>query len=74
MVFYIGLAHSIVSSIALIVDIIFVAFKMEKILNFRLHCIVAVFGLIMFHLFTFNWPFLPGTLKMYTQKGKEYRF
>jgi hypothetical protein len=42
----------------------------EFSLNFRLHCVCAIIGLMLFHLFTFDWPFLPSDLKTYTQQGK----
>lgn len=72
-VFYLGLAHSILSLVALCVNLVFVMFKMEKLANFRMQCMAAIIGLILFHLITFDYPFLPGSLKTYSQKGNCFK-
>ncbi|KAI6192057.1 hypothetical protein M3Y97_00294900 [Aphelenchoides bicaudatus] len=70
--FNLGMAHSILSMVALAVNLIFVTFKMERLLNFRAGCLCAIGGLIVFHLITLDWPFLSGSLKTYSQQ--EYEF
>ncbi|KAI6173127.1 Major facilitator superfamily domain-containing protein 8 [Aphelenchoides besseyi] len=67
-VFRMGIAHSCLSFLALGINVLFVSFKMEKILNFRIACLSAVCGLIVFHLITFSWPFLGGSLTTYSQE------
>jgi hypothetical protein len=69
-VFYLGLAHTLLSLVALCVNLMFVSFKMEKLAEFRKQCLGALFGLMLYHAITFNYPFLPGHLKTYSQKGK----
>ncbi|KAI6205139.1 hypothetical protein M3Y94_00758700 [Aphelenchoides besseyi] len=53
---------------------IFAFNKMEVVrINFRRHVIVALFGLIVFHLVSFSWPFLSGHLQTYTNEDLKNR-
>ncbi|KAI6173267.1 hypothetical protein M3Y98_01063500 [Aphelenchoides besseyi] len=61
---YLAITHACLSAIAFCVYMSFVVFN----INFRRHVIVALFGLIVFHLVSFSWPFLSGHLKTYTNK------
>ncbi|KAI6204977.1 hypothetical protein M3Y94_00739800 [Aphelenchoides besseyi] len=65
---YIAIAHGAVSLLTLLVNMAYFMFKMEKILDFRVQCIVGLFGLLAFHLISFSWPFLPNSLTTYSQE------
>lgn len=66
---FLGLAHGATSFLTLLVNIGYFLFKTEKVVNFRVQCILALFGLVVMHLLTYSWPFLPGSLVTYTQEG-----
>ncbi|CAD5233877.1 unnamed protein product [Bursaphelenchus xylophilus] len=62
---YIGLAHGALSFIAFLVYLAFFVGRLDKYINNRNQTIVALGGLIIFHLATFSWPFLGGSLPKY---------
>uniref|UniRef100_A0A183C800 MFS domain-containing protein n=1 Tax=Globodera pallida TaxID=36090 RepID=A0A183C800_GLOPA len=58
-VFYESIAHSLRGIIALLVYIAYIAFDLGKRVNDRLCCLCSLGALLLFHLVTFSWPFLP---------------
>ncbi|KAI3415685.1 hypothetical protein GPALN_005277 [Globodera pallida] len=61
-VFYESLAHIARGLLALLVYVLYIVFDLGKILNDRIICILSLVGLLLFHLITFSWPFLPDNV------------
>uniref|UniRef100_A0A914HTK3 Major facilitator superfamily (MFS) profile domain-containing protein n=1 Tax=Globodera rostochiensis TaxID=31243 RepID=A0A914HTK3_GLORO len=61
-VFYESLAHIARGLLALLVYVLYIVFDLGKILNDRIICILSLVGLLLFHLVTFSWPFLPDNV------------
>uniref|UniRef100_A0A183C9K1 MFS domain-containing protein n=1 Tax=Globodera pallida TaxID=36090 RepID=A0A183C9K1_GLOPA len=64
-VFYESLAHIARGLLALLVYVLYIVFDLGKILNDRIICILSLVGLLLFHLITFSWPFLPDNVNVY---------
>ncbi|KAI6191933.1 hypothetical protein M3Y97_00281400 [Aphelenchoides bicaudatus] len=64
---YLAIAHSLMSGLAFCVYISFAVFKIDNV-KFRSHLMCALFGLIVFHLLTFAYPFWPNITKTYTDQ------
>ncbi|KAL3072393.1 hypothetical protein niasHT_034077 [Heterodera trifolii] len=58
--FYESLAHIARGLLSLLVYALYIVFDLGKILNDRLVCLFSLVGLLLFHLITFSWPFLPN--------------
>uniref|UniRef100_A0A914CRX6 Uncharacterized protein n=2 Tax=Acrobeloides nanus TaxID=290746 RepID=A0A914CRX6_9BILA len=54
--------QGIVGIFTLLNYIAYICFKMEKFINFRMSCMFALTIMILFHLVTYSWPFLPNSI------------
>ncbi|KAH7728844.1 Protein Y53G8AR.7 a [Aphelenchoides avenae] len=64
---YISTAQGFMSFLAFLTYIVYIVFKLDRVLNFRVNCIISLIGLVVFHLLTFSWPFLPGKVQTYVE-------
>lgn len=71
---YIAVAQLLRSMLAFITYASYIKFNLGKILNNRIISISALCGLLLFHLTSYSWPFLPGQIKMYTNYGMFHHF
>ncbi|KAI1702611.1 major facilitator superfamily domain-containing protein [Ditylenchus destructor] len=62
---FMATAQAIMSFLAFLTYIAFIAFRLDKIVNFRLNCMLSLFLLIVFHLLTYSYSFLPGQVKIF---------
>ncbi|KAI6192230.1 hypothetical protein M3Y97_00314600 [Aphelenchoides bicaudatus] len=63
-------SHLILGFLSLFIYLLFIVIKMEKHCDFRKICISGLLGFVLFHVVTYSWPFLPGSLKTYS--NEEY--
>ncbi|CAD5230031.1 unnamed protein product [Bursaphelenchus okinawaensis] len=68
---YIAAAQGIMSFLAFLTYLAFIVFKPERFMSFRLGCFLSLIGLIVFHLLTISWPFLPGQVQTFHQNLTE---
>uniref|UniRef100_A0A7E4VXY0 MFS domain-containing protein n=1 Tax=Panagrellus redivivus TaxID=6233 RepID=A0A7E4VXY0_PANRE len=45
--------------------IVYVFFKLERFISSRIACMFSLASLILFHLITYSWPFIPGHVAMH---------
>uniref|UniRef100_A0A1I7RWL3 MFS domain-containing protein n=1 Tax=Bursaphelenchus xylophilus TaxID=6326 RepID=A0A1I7RWL3_BURXY len=58
-------SHAVLSTLAFLIYGSFVVFKMDKRVNYRKCCILGLCILLLFHIVTYSYPFLPGHLSTY---------
>ncbi|KAI1700990.1 major facilitator superfamily domain-containing protein [Ditylenchus destructor] len=64
-------AQGAIGCLTLAMCIAYISLNLEKFLNLRASCIIPLAGLIVFHLITYSWPFLPGHVPMFNStKGQ----
>jgi ceroid-lipofuscinosis MFS transporter 7 len=63
---YIAVAQLLRSLLAFITYASYIKLNLGKILNSRITSISSLCGLLLFHLTSYSWPFLPGQIKMFT--------
>ncbi|CAD5230221.1 unnamed protein product [Bursaphelenchus okinawaensis] len=68
---YVAISYSFMSVVEFVAYALFVFAKLDRWLKLRFHCLCGFAGLIILHLITFSWPFLPGELVTYTNKDME---
>ncbi|CAD5234076.1 unnamed protein product [Bursaphelenchus xylophilus] len=66
---YIAAAQVVMSFLAFLTYLAFIVFKPERFMSFRLGCLLSLVGLIIFHLLTISWPFLPGQIQTFHQSN-----
>uniref|UniRef100_A0A914HGQ2 MIR domain-containing protein n=1 Tax=Globodera rostochiensis TaxID=31243 RepID=A0A914HGQ2_GLORO len=66
-----SIAQSLVGAITFGIYILYISLKSKKELNCRLSCILSFIGLIVFHLITFSWPFLPTPVRTFNETRPE---
>ncbi|KAH7716128.1 Protein Y53G8AR.7 a [Aphelenchoides avenae] len=60
-------AQGVVGALTFAVYIAYIVFKIDKILNYRVSCMISLAALALFHIVTYAWPFLPGKVQTYTE-------
>uniref|UniRef100_A0A914CWT7 Major facilitator superfamily (MFS) profile domain-containing protein n=1 Tax=Acrobeloides nanus TaxID=290746 RepID=A0A914CWT7_9BILA len=45
--------------------LMYILLKMDKYLNCRVSCMISLAALILFHLVTYSWPFIPGNVVLH---------
>ncbi|KAI1705430.1 major facilitator superfamily domain-containing protein [Ditylenchus destructor] len=63
-VFYTSVAQGIIGLFTLGIYIIYITLRLERYLRPRESVIYALFILLLFHLITYSWPFIPGHVKI----------
>ncbi|KAI6205121.1 hypothetical protein M3Y94_00756600 [Aphelenchoides besseyi] len=66
---YIAISQAAMSGLALLIYFLFIVFKADRFLSFRLCCVLALGGLACFYLITFSYPFLPHSIKTFHHNG-----
>ncbi|KAL3082806.1 hypothetical protein niasHS_010608 [Heterodera schachtii] len=66
-----AIAQSLVGAITFGTYILYISLKSKKELNCRLSCILSFVGLIIFHLITFSWPFLPTPVTTFNETQSQ---
>ncbi|KAI1695818.1 major facilitator superfamily domain-containing protein [Ditylenchus destructor] len=64
-------AQGAIGCLTLAMYIAYISLNLEKFLNFRGSCILSLSGLIIFHLVTYSWPFLPGHVPMFNSTNGQ---
>ena len=64
-------AHLWMSALSLCTYIIYIKFDLGRRVSNRWATVIALFGFVTFYLFSYSWPFLPGELVTYNNRGKE---
>ncbi|KAI1699631.1 major facilitator superfamily domain-containing protein [Ditylenchus destructor] len=64
-------AQGAVGCLTLAMYIAYISLNLEKFLNFRGSCILSLSGLIVFHLVTYSYPFLPGHVQMFNSTNGQ---
>ncbi|KAI6173253.1 hypothetical protein M3Y98_01062000 [Aphelenchoides besseyi] len=62
---FIAISQAAMSGLALLIYFLFIVFKADRFLSFRLCCVLALGGLACFYLITFSYPFLPQPIKTF---------
>uniref|UniRef100_A0A915CKZ4 Uncharacterized protein n=1 Tax=Ditylenchus dipsaci TaxID=166011 RepID=A0A915CKZ4_9BILA len=62
---YMATAQAIMSFLAFLTYICFIVFRLDKLMNFRLNCMISLAALIVFHLLTYSYPFLSGHIQTF---------
>lgn len=58
--------------LAFLVYLIFIIFRLDKVVNFRFNCIAAMVGLGVFHLLTYSaYPFVPTHVETFNSLVKH---
>ncbi|CAD5233631.1 unnamed protein product [Bursaphelenchus xylophilus] len=68
---YVAISYSFMSVVEFLAYALFVFAKLDRWLRLRFHCLCGFAALIVLHLITFSWPFLPGELTTYTNKDMD---
>lgn len=55
-------------------DIFYGSNKIQCRMNERMVCLVSIFGLLAFHVFTYSYPFLPNNVITFNNSGKHLLF
>uniref|UniRef100_A0A1I7S9V9 MFS domain-containing protein n=1 Tax=Bursaphelenchus xylophilus TaxID=6326 RepID=A0A1I7S9V9_BURXY len=63
-----GITHTATTGVALTLYVCIMVFKLDRFMNLRRQIVCAFIGLLVFHMITFAWPFLPSGLNKYTQE------
>ena len=69
-----ALAHVCQSLLAFFTYAAYIKYNLGRILNSRKVTIIALGGLILFHLLSYSWPFLPGSLVKYNNFGMTQKY
>jgi hypothetical protein len=68
---YIAAAQLMTSFLAFLTYLLFIVLNADRFINFRLCCIISLFGLAAFYLITLSWPFIPGNVLVYHHNRKN---
>ena len=68
---YFAIAQAIMSFLAFLTYLAFIFYRIEKIMNFRINLICSLIALILFHLLTFSYPFLPGHVQTFSSANQS---
>ncbi|KAI6213518.1 hypothetical protein M3Y94_00159800 [Aphelenchoides besseyi] len=57
-------AQGIVGALTFLTYLAYIFLKLERYIKLRIGCVIALMGLVLFHLITFSWPFLPNKVNI----------
>ncbi|KAI1706707.1 major facilitator superfamily domain-containing protein [Ditylenchus destructor] len=60
-------AESIMNILSLLTYFSYIILRLDKIMNFRLNCIICLFSYFTFYLATYSFPFLPNRIMTYNE-------
>ncbi|CAK5106238.1 unnamed protein product [Meloidogyne enterolobii] len=69
---YFSAAQAIMSLLAFLIYVGFIMFRFDRFLHERCNVIASLFALLLFHILTYSYPFLPGHLTTYS--SEDYPF
>uniref|UniRef100_A0A914NF51 Major facilitator superfamily (MFS) profile domain-containing protein n=1 Tax=Meloidogyne incognita TaxID=6306 RepID=A0A914NF51_MELIC len=69
---YFSAAQAIMSLLAFLIYVGFIMFRFDRFLHERCNVIASLFALLLFHVLTYSYPFLPGHLTTYS--SEDYPF
>ncbi|CAK5028793.1 unnamed protein product [Meloidogyne enterolobii] len=69
---YFSAAQAIMSLLAFLIYVGFIMFRFDRFLHERCNVITSLFALLLFHILTYSYPFLPGHLTTYS--SEDYPF
>ncbi|CAD5213064.1 unnamed protein product [Bursaphelenchus okinawaensis] len=62
---YNSAAQGFVGFLTFVTYVVYICFHLDKHINMRVGCIASLLALVLFHLLTFSWPFLPALQEAY---------
>uniref|UniRef100_A0A0N4ZEU1 MFS domain-containing protein n=1 Tax=Parastrongyloides trichosuri TaxID=131310 RepID=A0A0N4ZEU1_PARTI len=62
---YGSIAQGALGAFSFVIYFVYIIFKLNRYMKFRMALHVSMVALFVFHLLTFAWPFLPGTIHIY---------
>lgn len=57
---FMSIAQGIVGALTFATYIAYILFKLERWVPQRMGCIISLIGMVLFHIVTYSWPFLPS--------------